>query len=244
VNRLSIVVSVGTDHHRFDRLIDWTENWIAGSRFDVDLFVQHGASRVPRIGGGAQLLPRAEMLERYRAADIVVTQGGPGGIFDVASVGKLPIVVPRHPDLGEHIDGHQVVFGRFLADRSEAILAEDEVTFDDVLSRAAADPSALWREPRRSPVADTAAALAAVIDDVMQRPPGFVRWPRLLQVGGLRPDAARIARPAAPVADPVLAGPVLAEPMLVEVGTTPEPALQDLFVLDGRRGAKAQRLTA
>jgi len=240
VNRLSIVVSVGTDHHRFDRLIDWTENWISGSPFDVDLFVQHGSSRAPRIGTGAPLLPRTEMLERYRAADIVVTQGGPGGIFDVASVGKLPIVVPRHPDLGEHIDGHQVVFARFLAERSEAVLAEDEVTFDDRLSRAAADPASLRREPRRSPVADTAAALARVIDDVMQRPAGFIRWPRFLQVGGLRVDSARIARPAAPA----YAQPLLAEPVLVEAQAAPVPALQELFARDPRPGGVPHRLPA
>jgi UDP-N-acetylglucosamine transferase subunit ALG13 len=234
VNRLSIVVSVGTDHHRFDRLLDWTENWIAGSPFDVELFVQHGTSRAPRIGTGAPLLPRAEMLARYRAADIVVTQGGPGGIFDVASVGKLPVVVPRHPDFGEHVDGHQVVFGRFMADRSEAILAEDEVTFDDVLSRAAADPTSLWRVPRRSPVAGTAAALAAVIDDVMQRPAGFVRWPRFLQVGGIRPDAARLAGSTAPVA----------EAALVEAGSKARPAPQELFPFDGPPAAEGHRLTA
>jgi UDP-N-acetylglucosamine transferase subunit ALG13 len=203
VNAISLVVSVGTDHHRFDRLLDWAENWVAAAPFEVDLFVQHGASRAPRIGAGAELLPRLELLERYRRADIVVTQGGPGGIFDVASVGRLPIVVPRRPDLGEHVDGHQVIFGRFVADRGEAILVEDEATFDDVLTRTAADPMSVWQAPRRSPVAETAAALAAVVDDVMQRPVGFVRWPRFAQVGGRRPDAARIAREAAPLPEAV-----------------------------------------
>jgi len=204
MNTISLVVSLGTDHHRFDRLVDWAENWVSAAPFEVDLFVQHGSSRAPRIGTGAELLPREQLLERYRTADIVVTQGGPGGIFDVASVGKLPVVVPRVPDLGEHVDGHQVIFGRFVAERDEAILVEDEATFDDVLSRAALDPDSLRRAPRRSPVTETAAALSAVIDEVMQRPAGFVRWPRFAQVGGRRPDAARIARPAAPVPEPVL----------------------------------------
>lgn len=199
MSALSLVVSLGTDHHRFERLIDWAENWVSAMPFEVELFVQHGATRAPRIGTGAPLLPRAEMLERYRRADLVVTQGGPGGIFDVASVGKLPIVVPRHPDFGEHIDGHQVVFARFMADRSEALIAEDEATFDDVLSRAAADPASVRRAPRVAPVAQTAAALAAAVDEVMTRPAGFIRWPRFRQVGGHRPDAARLAQRPAPV---------------------------------------------
>ncbi|HEV7623408.1 MAG TPA: glycosyltransferase [Amnibacterium sp.] len=203
MNGISLVVSLGTDHHRFDRLVEWTENWVAAAPFHTDLFVQYGSTRAPRIGAGAQLLPRAEMLERYRNADIVVTQGGPGSILDVASVGKMPIVVPRHPDFNEHIDGHQVVFGRFMADRSEAVLVEDEVTFDDVLDRAAVDPASLRRDPRRSPASGTAAALAAVVDDVMQRPAGFVRWPRFRQVGGIRPDSARLARQSAGTAEPV-----------------------------------------
>jgi UDP-N-acetylglucosamine transferase subunit ALG13 len=200
---VSLVVSLGTDHHRFDRLVEWAENWITAQPFEVDLFVQHGATRAPRIGSGAPLLPRAEMLERYRRADIVVTQGGPGGIFDVASVGKLPIVVPRHPLLGEHVDGHQIVFARFVADRAEAILAEDEASFDDALSRAAADPARVQQAPRLSPVDRTAEALAAVVDDVMSRPAGFIRWNRFRQVGGSRPDPGhlvprrRVVAPAA-----------------------------------------------
>jgi UDP-N-acetylglucosamine transferase subunit ALG13 len=214
VNAISLVVSLGTDHHRFDRLIEWTENWVTAAPFHTDLFVQYGSSRAPRIGAGAQLLPRTEMLERYRKADIVVTQGGPGSILDVASVGKLPIVVPRHPDYNEHIDGHQVVFGRFMADRSEAILIEDEVTFDDVLDHAAIDPGSLRRTPRRSPASETAAALAAVVDDVMQRPAGFVRWPRFRQVGGLRPDSARLASQGARELEPVL---------VASARSTPEP---------------------
>jgi UDP-N-acetylglucosamine transferase subunit ALG13 len=224
VTAVSLVVSVGTDHHRFDRLVEWTENWVSSVPFYVDLFVQYGSSRAPRIGDGAPLLPRAEMLERYRRADIVVMQGGPGGIFDVASVGKLPIVVPRHPDFGEHVDAHQVVFGRFMADRSEAVLVEDEPTFDDVLNRAAANPASLLRPPRLSPVAETAKALAAVVDEVMERPAGFIRWPRFRQVGGLRPDAARVAHQPALREAPAWAD-GYGEPVLVPVpvGATSRP---------------------
>jgi len=40
------------------------------------------------------------------------TRGGPGSINDIRAAGLHPITVPRDPDRGEHVDGHQ---GRFLS---------------------------------------------------------------------------------------------------------------------------------
>ncbi|RIX26621.1 glycosyltransferase [Amnibacterium setariae] len=179
MSAVSVVVSLGTDHHRFDRLVSWVEDWAVSMGSDVDLFVQRGTSRPPRFGTHVVMVSREEMLNRYRDADVVITQVGPGTILDVASVGRIPIVVPRRPDLGEHVDEHQIRFGRFIAGRGEAVLAEDEVAFRAAATAALEDPQHFRREPRSSAAAETALALAAVVDDVMSRPAGFIRWSRL-----------------------------------------------------------------
>lgn len=223
MSTLSLVVSVGTDHHRFDRLIDWVESWIASRDFEVRLFVQHGTSRPPTIGEHAEMLSRDEMLERYSAADIVVTQVGPGSILDVASVGKLPIVVPRNPDLGEHVDGHQIRFGRFMASAGEAILAEEESVLHAALSAAAADPASLLQPPREGRVSETAKALGAVVEDVLSRPAGFIRWGRFRLPARGPAIAAPVAAPAAPVLVPVAAR--AASPAPVTTRTMPVPVV-------------------
>lgn len=43
-----VLVTVGTDYHRFDRLIEWVDRWYAETgRGRVRCVVQHGASRAP-----------------------------------------------------------------------------------------------------------------------------------------------------------------------------------------------------
>ncbi|MDH2443055.1 glycosyltransferase [Amnibacterium sp. CER49] len=205
MTRRTLVVSAGTDHHRFDRLIDWVEDWIMTRGADVELFVQHGTSRAPEYGEGVPMLSQEQMLERYRGADLVVTQVGPGSILDVAAAGRIPIAVPRRPDLGEHVDSHQIVFGRFMASTGDAILAEDEPTFFDALDAAYADPASVRRVPRAGNVDETARELGRVVEDVLSRPAGFVNWSRLRRGrGAARPLGKR--QPAAvpvPIALPV-----------------------------------------
>ena len=54
------------------------------------------------------------------AASAVVCHGGPGTIALARRCGHVPIVVPRDPALGEHVDDHQMRYTAVLA-RSGAI---------------------------------------------------------------------------------------------------------------------------
>jgi UDP-N-acetylglucosamine transferase subunit ALG13 len=177
--RVSIAVSAGTDFHRFDRLIEWIDSWMRQHGAEVDLFVQHGSSRPSEFGENVEMVSQTEMLERYRAATVVITQGGPGGILDAASVGLLPIVVPRRPDLGEHVDGHQIAFADFMARSGQILLAQSEQELHAALSAAVAAPESMKREPRIAPVEHTAELLEQVVEDVMSRPVHFLHWSRL-----------------------------------------------------------------
>ena len=169
--RLTAVVTVGTDHHRFDRLMDWLENWQAKHPEAVDWIVQHGASRPMRDATGFALKPRPELLELLRTADLVVTQGGPGGIMDARECGKLPIVVPRLARLDEVVDDHQVAFARQLAATGMAVTAQSESELHAVLDRALADPAGFLSTGEASDVAASVARLEAAVEQLLARRP-------------------------------------------------------------------------
>lgn len=72
-------------------------------------------------------------------ARVIVTHGGPASITLAFSVGRRPIVVPRDPSRGEHVDDHQIRFARWIAARRPIFLLEDpEVGLRDALESASA----------------------------------------------------------------------------------------------------------
>lgn len=144
-----VVVSVGTDHHRFDRLVDWADRW-AASHPDVAVLVQHGTSPAPRHAHAVPMLGYDELVAAMGEASVVVAHGGPATTMDARSVGHRPIVVPRRADEGEHVDNHQVTFTRWMADRHIVWLADDEATVHALIDAAIADPTQVRISPAGS----------------------------------------------------------------------------------------------
>lgn len=143
-----VVVSLGTDHHKFNRLVDWIDQWIEQRGAPVDCVVQHGFSRAPRLATAVERLPRTELLELYRQSQIVVVQGGPGSILDAREVGRIPLAVPRRPELDEVVDKHQIIFTQFMSQQGDAIMAEDFATLVLKMEWAIAQPSSVATSPR------------------------------------------------------------------------------------------------
>lgn len=110
-----LLVTVGTDHHEFDRVVDWVDSWLEmHPRLNAHALVQHGTSRPSRNARSAGLLDYRDLQAAMRSADLVVTHGGPATIFEARRHGHQPLCVPRQPSLGEHVDDHQVRFARYL----------------------------------------------------------------------------------------------------------------------------------
>jgi UDP-N-acetylglucosamine transferase subunit ALG13 len=145
-----VVVSVGTDHHPFDRLVDWMETWDGADRAEVRM--QHGSSRPMRGATNRELLPPDDLVAWMTQASAVVLQGGPGGIWDSLRAGVTPIVVPRVRRLGEAVDDHQVAFAARLEARGLVRIAHSA---DELVALLA------HLEPRTGPTVDLTAALAA-----------------------------------------------------------------------------------
>ncbi len=136
------VVTVGTDHHPFDRLIGWINDWLGQHQaLASEFFVQSGSARLRPACAGATFLQAGQLDRLLDGADVIICHGGPGSIADAWQRGRMPIVVPRLRRLGEVVDDHQVDFCRKLADLRRVRLAEDYAVLAGLLDEA----SATWR---------------------------------------------------------------------------------------------------
>ena len=138
-----LLVTVGTDHHPFDRLVRWVDAWLARDEAGLRCLMQTGTSAPP--GGPADWRAYLEfeaLQTAMREAAAVVCHGGPGTILGARHMGAVPIVVPRQHRLGEHVDDHQVAFSRRLGAEGSVFLAETEDDLHGLLDRVVAEPAA------------------------------------------------------------------------------------------------------
>jgi UDP-N-acetylglucosamine transferase subunit ALG13 len=165
-----VVVTVGTDHHPFDRVIGWFDRWLARQGGQVEAVIQHGTAESPRFGRAVAYLDHGEFLQLAGAAQIIVCHGGPATIAECRRLGHVPIVVPRRPELGEHVDDHQLRFSARLAAREFIRVPRDEDEFWKLLDAGIQDPMAyelpIEGEP---PVAATVRRFAELVAGLQPR---------------------------------------------------------------------------
>jgi UDP-N-acetylglucosamine transferase subunit ALG13 len=136
-----VFVTVGTDHHPFDRLVRWVDAWLEeGGEERSRCVVQHGTSIAAHHAESSDFMAYEAMRASIDEAAALVCHGGPGTIMLAAYAGKVPIVVPRLRALGEHVDDHQLAFARRIAGEGTIALAEDEQLFAALLDRALETP--------------------------------------------------------------------------------------------------------
>lgn len=138
---VDVVVTLGTDHHPFARLVDWIDGWVADTA-GATAVIQHGTAPAPRHAEGHAVLDPAAIPALMGRARVVVGHAGPGTVLDARGAGHVPIVVPRRARLGEVVDDHQVTFGRWMHERGQAVCVEDEAALRDRITAALADPAA------------------------------------------------------------------------------------------------------
>ena len=159
-----VLVTVGTDHHPFDRLVGWVDRWERPA--PVRVVVQYGTAIAPHSGDGTPFLSPDEFASLLDAADAVVCSGGPGAIMEARAAGLRPIVVPRRASLGEHVDDHQRAFADFMAGRDLVTLVDDEPALHRALD-AFARESRTFHIPRFDDEADGVARIGGLIDGLV-----------------------------------------------------------------------------
>lgn len=129
-----VLVTVGTEHYPFHRLVRWIDTWLDTDRGRrVQCVVQYGFAASPTHGEGHPFLTFQEMESEMRRAGAVVSHGGTGSVMLSRRLGLKPIVVPRTKALGEHVDDHQVLFARRLAALGDIEIAETEERLSGLL---------------------------------------------------------------------------------------------------------------
>ncbi|HSR94491.1 MAG TPA: glycosyltransferase [Solirubrobacterales bacterium] len=148
-----IFVTVGTHHQPFERLLGALDG------LGDELVVQYGPGKPPAAALYAEaFMPFDAMLDRFREADTVITHAGVGSIICASREGHVPLVVPRHHELGEHVDDHQVELTRALAQRGSVVAVWD---VDALAETVAAAPS------RRPPATRPEPALCPSVRDAL-----------------------------------------------------------------------------
>jgi UDP-N-acetylglucosamine transferase subunit ALG13 len=189
-----VFLTVGTDHHPFDRLVHWVDAW--ASERDVRVVAQFGTAAPPQHVDGAAML-RADELGRLMARSVaVVCHGGPGTIAAARDAGTIPIVVPRRPDLGEHVDDHQMRFVARLAETGAVHAPTTEAELRELLDRALADPVAFSRDDDDEAAAAEASVrrFGQLVDDVVSGAEPSSPVPVLFVAGWGRSGSTLLAR--------------------------------------------------
>lgn len=167
-DRPLVLVTVGTDHHPFDRLMRWTESWLDnGGAERARCIAQSGPATPPRGADAQPYLPYHTLQSLLEQADAVVTHGGPGTIMECRSRGVVPIVVPRRASLGEVVDDHQVDFVRRLGD--DVVAVEDVAALAAALDRVGERPRPFRISAQGSTTAvETARRVGAIVEDLLR----------------------------------------------------------------------------
>lgn len=212
--RPMVLVAVGTDHHPFDRLVEWVDRWLADGAADrADVLVQYGTSRAPERARGTRLLDHAALQSAMDQAAVVVCHGGPATIMEARRHGHLPVCVPRDPGLGEHVDNHQQRFARRMGEAAVVRLAEDEETWrraveETLVAGRANRPTADGSGPHAVP--EGVARFADLVGDLLPAARSSADAVPVLYVGGLgRSGSTLLERAVAEVDGLVCVGEVV-----------------------------------
>ena len=168
----TVVVVVGTDHHPFDRLVGWADQWCASQiHGTVRCVVQYGTSMPPARAEGHAYVGRDDLLALLAEARAVVCHAGPSTIIEAVRHDRVPFVVPRAPQLGEHVDGHQQHFAEVMRAKGliRLVRSRDELVAGLDAELAATAPTPLAVELPEPAVA--ALALGEQVATLLDRGP-------------------------------------------------------------------------
>ncbi len=127
-----IFVTVGTDHHPFDRLIQAVDKIKSQGWLKDEVQIQSGFSSLkPEFCQIQDFLIFDELMAKIEKARIIITHGGPGSIMPALYRQKVPIVMPREKRYGEAVDDHQKAFVKNLEKKRLVLRAENIMELEE-----------------------------------------------------------------------------------------------------------------
>lgn len=110
-----ILVILGTEQFPFERLVRKMDEIAGQMLFEDEVYVQLGSCQYePRNCAWKRYIDFGEMVDKIRAAGVVISHAGAGTTLLCLHLGKRPILVPRQKKFGEHVDDHQVSFAQMI----------------------------------------------------------------------------------------------------------------------------------
>lgn len=130
-----IYVTVGTHEQQFNRLVRCVDELKGSGIIEEDVIIQNGFSDYDiKNCKHKELFGQQEVADNYANARMIIMHGGPSTMIQSIQDGKVPIVVPRLKEFGEHINNHQLEFCRAVQNMyNNIILIEDINDLKDVI---------------------------------------------------------------------------------------------------------------
>jgi beta-1,4-N-acetylglucosaminyltransferase len=121
-----IFITVGTDTHQFDRLLEEVDRLIESKAIREKVVAQTGNSTYePKLYRHKKFLESDEMMRLIKASDMVISHAGIGSIITIKENRKPLVIVPRLRKFGEHTDDHQVQVAKELEKQKKAVSVFD-----------------------------------------------------------------------------------------------------------------------
>ena len=104
-----ILVLLGTQNNRFHRLLEEIQKNIDNGNIKEKVVVQAGYTKFESKDMTIyNQLPKEQLQELIKEADLIITHGGVGSIISSITNGKKVIAVPRLQKYKEHVNDHQL----------------------------------------------------------------------------------------------------------------------------------------
>lgn len=121
---MTTLVLVGNAKQPFSRLLEAVKS--ISHDLPQPVIVQHGST--PFAHAACQAYPfiaREFLSALIQKAELVICHAGAGSVIEALRAGRIPVVMSRRQDLGEHIDDHQSEFAAMLAKVKKAIVIRE-----------------------------------------------------------------------------------------------------------------------
>lgn len=127
-----ILVTLGTQHQEFTRLLDYIEK----SKIKDKIIVQAGYTKYKsKKMKMFDFIDYDKMAEYVKDADLIITHGGTGSITGPLKEGKKVIACARLAKYGEHVDDHQTEIVDVFSDEGYILKLDENTKLDDLIKR-------------------------------------------------------------------------------------------------------------
>ncbi len=121
-----ILVLMGTQVHKFTRLLDYINDLSNEGILKEEIIVQLGTNKYIFSDENIKTydyIPDYDSV--VQKADLIICQGGVGIIMNGLEEGKKIIAVPRKKELEEHVDNHQEEICKKFNDQNYLLMCQD-----------------------------------------------------------------------------------------------------------------------